>query len=73
MAYTAMKKLITNANNRFNNGIDTAETYSLWKKSAKNKLDVFFACDRITLSQYEELTKMLIDTEQANDTTTEVE
>lgn len=69
MAYVAMKKLIMNANNRLNEGVDTAEAYLLWKKSTKNKLDVFFACDRITLSQYEELTRMLLDIEQTNSTT----
>ena len=62
MAYTSMKKLITNENNKYNSEMITAEEYDLWKENTQNKLDVFFACGRLTQSQYEELTAMLIDT-----------
>lgn len=60
MAYEAMKKIITNENKKYSERIISTEEYALWSKNAKNKLDVFFACDRITLAQYEELTKLLI-------------
>lgn len=71
MAYEAMKKLITNENSKYTNEAVTKEAYDLWAKGAKNKLDVFFACDRITLSQYEELTRMLITTDAKTDETSE--
>lgn len=60
MAYEAMKKIITNENRKYSDSGVSAEEYELWSKNAKNKLDVFFACDRITLAQYEELTRLLI-------------
>ena len=62
MAYTSMKRLITNENTKYNNGSITAEEYELWKETSQNKLDVFFACNRLTQTQYEELCGMLIDT-----------
>lgn len=62
MAYISMKKLITNENSKYNSGVITAEEYELWRTNTQNKLDVFFACNRITQVQYEELCGMLIDT-----------
>jgi hypothetical protein len=59
MAYTAMRKLIENENNKLENNTITQEVYDLWKESAQNKLDIFLACNRITSEQYEELTGML--------------
>lgn len=61
MAYVSMKKLITNENNKYESGVITAEEYGLWKTNTQNKLDVFFACNRLTQAQYEELCGMLID------------
>lgn len=62
MAYISMKKLITNENNKYDSGAVTVEEYGLWKTNTQNKLDVFFACNRMTQAQYEELCGMLIDT-----------
>lgn len=59
MAYTTMKKLITNQNNKLANGSITQEEYELFKVNTMKKLDVFLACDRLTASQYEELVGML--------------
>lgn len=59
MAYTTMKKLITNQNNKLANGTITAEEYELFKANSMKKLDVFLACDRITSAQYEELVAMM--------------
>ena len=60
MAYTSMKKLITNQNIKYMNGTVDAESYNMWKITTMNKLDVFLAGDRITLAQYEELVGMLL-------------
>lgn len=60
MAYTTMKKLITNQNIKYNNGVISDDSYRLWKTSTLNKLDVFLACDRITQEQYEELNNLLL-------------
>ena len=62
MAYVSMKKLITNENSKYNSGLIVADEYELWKTNTQNKLDVFFACNRLTQAQYEELCGMLIDT-----------
>lgn len=59
MAYTCMKKLIQNENNKLANGTVTTEEYNLWKVQTQKKLDVFFACDRLTGAQYEELADMI--------------
>ena len=58
MAYTSMKKLITNENNKLKNGTITQEEYELFKVNSMKQMDVFLACDRITSSQYEELVGM---------------
>lgn len=60
MAYSVMKKLIQNESNKLSNGTITTEEYTLWKAQTQKKLDVFFACDRLTDSQYEELNGMLL-------------
>ena len=62
MAYVSMKKLIANENSKYESGVITAEEYGIWKTNTQNKLDVFFACNRMTQAQYEELCDMLIDT-----------
>lgn len=60
MAYMAMKKLIANENTLYENGEVTKDDYILWKGNTTNKLDVFFACNRISQAQYEELSSMLL-------------
>lgn len=60
MAYTSMKKLITNQNIKYMNGTVDAESYNMWKITTMNKLDVFLTGDRITQVQYEELAGMLL-------------
>ena len=60
MAYTSMKKLITNQNIKYMNGTVDAESYNMWKVTTMNKLDVFLTGDRITQVQYEELVGMLL-------------
>ena len=62
MAYTSMKRIISNENDQYNAGSIMSDEYSLWKENTQNKLDVFFACNRITQTQYEELCGLLIDT-----------
>lgn len=62
MAYMSMKRIITNENDQFNAGSITSDEYNLWKEITQNKLDVFFACNRLTQTQYEELCGLLIDT-----------
>lgn len=59
MAYTIMKKLITNQNNKLANGSIAQEEYELFKVNTMKKLDVFLACDRLTSAQYKELVGML--------------
>lgn len=59
MAYTTMKRLIENENNKLENGTISEDIYALWKESTLNKLDVFLACNRLTSAQYEELVGML--------------
>ena len=71
MAYMSMKKLIVNENKKYENAAITVEEYNLWKENTQNKLDVFFACNRLTQSQYEELCGMLIDI--VSDTVTDQE
>ena len=66
MAYTSMKKLIINENKKYRNASITVEEYDLWKSNTQNKLDVFFACNRLTQMQYEELCDMLINTNSEN-------
>lgn len=69
MAYRSMKKLIENINKQLNDGSMTREEYDLTADNYKNKLDVFLACNRLTSSQYEELTGMFVpkNTEEAVD------
>lgn len=59
MAYSSMKKIITNQNKRLENGLITDEEYELFKANTMKKLDVFLACDRLTPAQYEELVDMM--------------
>lgn len=61
MAYSSMKKLITNQNIKYNKGMVDADSYNMWKSSTMNKLDVFLACDRISQVQYEELKELLLE------------
>lgn len=60
MTYSTMKKLIMNANAKFQSGTWTAKQYEEYKASQQNKLDVFYAKGRLTEAQYEELTDMWI-------------
>lgn len=59
MIYMTMRKLIMNGNNKFSGGETDAEEYGQWKTDTQNKLDVFYACNRLTQKQYEELAGML--------------
>ena len=63
MAYNTMKKLITNANVKYEQGSWDAEQYEAYKESQQRKLDVFFAAGRITEPQYEELTHLWVSTD----------
>lgn len=58
MIYSTMKKLVTNQKNKFINEEITEESYNIWKETTQNKLDIFFACNRLTESQYKELTEL---------------
>ena len=63
MAYISMKKLITNENNKYNSGTIIVDEYNLWKANTTKKLDVFYACNRLTDVQYEELIGMFLTVE----------
>ena len=63
MTYTTMKKLIKNANAKYQSGAWSAEEYLEYKAIQQNKLDVFFAKGRLTEAQYDELTEMWLDVE----------
>ena len=63
MTYTTMKKLIANANAKYQSGAWSAEEYLEYKAVQQNKLDVFYAKGRLTDAQYEELTGMWIEVE----------
>lgn len=58
MTYSTMKKLIMNANAKFQSGTWTEAQYLEYKATQQNKLDVFYAKGRLTETQYEELTDM---------------
>lgn len=58
--YTVMKKIIANGNNQLENGETDQESYNLWRENQQNKLDAFLACNRLTRSQYEELSGMFV-------------
>lgn len=60
MTYTTMKKLIANANAKYQSGAWSQVKYNDYKDSQQNKLDVFFAKNRITEEQYDELTDLWI-------------
>jgi hypothetical protein len=59
MAYYSMAKLIANENKLLETGQVTKEEYELFKQNSMNKLDVFLSANRITASQYKELSEML--------------
>lgn len=61
--YRLMKKIIERKNEKFQNASITKDDYKLWKENTLKKLDMFLACDRITAEQYEELTALLISSE----------
>ena len=58
MVYVTMKKLIVNANARYEQGSMTKEEYGAYREATLRKLDVFYAAGRLTDAQYEELTGM---------------
>ena len=60
MAYSTMKKLITNANGKLQDGSLNKEQYEEYREGQQKKLDVFFATGRLTEAQYEELMRMWI-------------
>lgn len=61
MIYGVMKRLITKYNTQYQNGSITAEEYENLKVNNQHKLDVFYAGNRLTESQYEELSGMWIE------------
>lgn len=60
--YSIMKKLINKYNTQYQNGSITAEEYSNLKSINQHKLDVFYVGNRLTETQYEELSGMWLDT-----------
>ena len=58
MAYITMKKLILNAKAHLSDGSWEKEQYEVYRESTQRKLDVFYANNRLTENQYEELTGM---------------
>lgn len=65
MTYTTMKKLIANANAKLQSGAWTEVQFLEYKAMQQNKLDVFYAKGRLTESQYEELTDMWLNPNEA--------
>lgn len=61
MTYSTMKKLIKNANAKYQSGAWTAEEFLAYKAAQQNKLDVFFAKGRLTEGQYNELTDLWVE------------
>ena len=61
MAYTTMKKLIVNANTRYEQGSMTKEEYGAYRGATLRKLDVFYAAGRLTEAQYGELTHLWVE------------
>lgn len=61
MIYFTMSKLISNANAQYQSGMWSREQYLDYKDSQQNKLDVFYAKNRLTEAQYNELTDMWLD------------
>lgn len=59
MVYNSAKLLIQNTLNKRENGAITEEAFALWKADMENKLNVFYLMNRITESQYKELSAML--------------
>ena len=66
-AYKAMKKLIKNANVQYSNGYWDTETYVMYREQQQRKIDVFYANNRITEKQYEELTNLWVDVKPEED------
>ena len=62
--YTTMKKIINSKNEKYQSNLISKEEYSLWKGATLKKLDVFLACDRINLDQYEELVGLFVTDEK---------
>ena len=62
MTYSTMKKLIANANAQLQAGLWTEAQYMDYKVSQQNKIDMFYAKNRLSDAQYEELTGMWLET-----------
>ena len=62
MTYLTMKKLIANANAQLQAGLWTDARYMEYKVSQQNKIDMFYAKNRLSDAQYEELTGMWLET-----------
>lgn len=60
MTYTLLKKLIEAENKRVENGEVSTEEHAAWKEQTLNKMDTFLICNRITQTQYNELSEMMV-------------
>ena len=67
MIYSTMKKLIANANAKYQSGAWSEVEYLEYKAVQQNKLDVFYAKGRLTEAQYEELTDMWLTLNEENE------
>lgn len=65
MTYSMMKKLILNANAKVINGTWTAEEFEAYKTTQQKKIDVFYATGRLTEEQYEELSGLWVEPNEA--------
>lgn len=59
MVYNSARLLIQNTLNKKENGSMTEDEFNLWKETMENKLNVFYLMNRLTESQYKELSSML--------------
>ena len=66
--YTIMKKLINKYNDQYQSGAISAEEYANLKSVNQHKLDVFYLGNRLTEAQYEELSKMWLETPDTTET-----
>lgn len=62
--YNVMKKLILNDNNKYENGNITKDEYVALKEEHQSKLDVFYACGRISKTQYDDLRDLFLRPEE---------
>ena len=62
MLYESLKKVINAENKRYKENLVTTEEYEHFRENTIKKMDMFVVMNRITTTQYEELSDMFITT-----------